>query len=92
MILDDSVSAVDVKTEENILANIKAARKDKTTLIVASRISTIQNADKIIVLKDGYIESVGTHDELVKISPTYSRMKYLQELEREVEGGLNGGK
>lgn len=85
MILDDSVSAVDVKTEENILNNIKELRKGKTTIIVASRVSTVASSDKIIVLKDGCIEAVGTHDELLKLSPTYSRMVYLQELEKEVE-------
>lgn len=89
MILDDSVSAVDVKTEENILKNIKNYRNGKTTIIIASRVSTISTLDKIVVLKDGEVEAIGTHDELLKSSKTYSRMVYLQELEKEVEGGNN---
>ena len=87
MILDDSVSAVDIKTEENILKNIKELREGKTTIVIASRVSTIMNSDKIVVLNDGEIEAIGTHEQLIKNSPTYSRMVYLQELEREVEGG-----
>lgn len=87
MIMDDSVSAVDTKTEEAILDNIINLRKGKTTILVASRVSTVKNADKIIVLKDGYVEAFAPHDELLKISPTYARMVYLQELEKEVEGG-----
>ena len=87
MILDDSVSAVDVKTEETILHNIREGRKGKTTLVVASRVSTVSHLDKIIVLNDGELEAYGSHKELLKISPTYQKMVYLQELEKEVEGG-----
>ena len=87
MIMDDSVSAVDTKTEEAILNNILELRKGKTTIIVSSRVSTVKNADKIIVLNDGNVEGFDSHDNLVKTSPTYSRMVYLQELEKEVEGG-----
>ncbi len=87
MILDDSVSAVDTKTEERILNNIVTLRKGKTTILVASRVSTVKNADKIIVLNEGKVEAFDSHDNLLKISPTYSRMVYLQELEKEVEGG-----
>ena len=87
MILDDSVSAVDVKTEETILNNIKKYRKGKTTILVASRVSTVSGLDKVIVLKDGEVEAFDNHKNLLKISPTYARMVYLQELEKEVEGG-----
>lgn len=86
MILDDSVSAVDVKTEETILKNINEKRQGMTTLVVASRVSTIKHLDKIIVLKDGQLEAFGSHDELMKTSEAYQRMVYLQELEAEVEG------
>ena len=89
MILDDSVSAVDVKTEEEILKHIKEERKGKTTLVVASRISTVSYLDKIIVLNEGKLEAFGSPKELLEISPTYKNMSYLQELEREVEGGSN---
>lgn len=86
MILDDSVSAVDVKTEDTILKNIKELRKGKTTLVVASRVSTVCHLDKIIVLNDGRVEAFDTPENLLKISPTYAKMVYLQELEKEVEG------
>lgn len=87
MILDDSVSAVDIKTEEKIINNIKLKRKGKTTIIVASRVSTVMHLDKIIVMNNGEIEAIGSHEELLEKSPTYSRMVFLQELEKEVEGG-----
>ena len=87
MILDDSVSAVDTKTEETILHNIMAERKDKTTLVVASRVSTVAHLDKIIVLNDGYLEAFDTPKNLLKNAPTYQRMVKLQELQAEVEGG-----
>ena len=87
LILDDSVSAVDTKTEETILHNITNERKGKTTLVVASRISTVSQLDKIIVLNDGEVEAFDTPHNLLKISPTYQKMVKLQELESEVEGG-----
>ena len=87
LILDDSVSAVDTKTEEIILRNITNERKGKTTLVVASRISTVSQLDKIIVLNDGEVEAFDTPHNLLKISPTYQKMVKLQELESEVEGG-----
>ena len=80
---DDSVSAVDIKTEETILANIKERRKGKTTLVVSSRVSTVINLDKIIVLNEGEIEAFDTPENLFKISPTYKRMVLLQQLEAE---------
>lgn len=84
LILDDSVSAVDLKTEETILNNIKEKREGKTTIVIASRISTVSKLDKIIVLNEGKVEAFDTHENLLKISKTYSRMHYLQELEKEV--------
>ena len=89
MIMDDSVSAVDVKTEETILRNIREQRAGKTTLVIASRVSTVMHMDKIIVLNDGELEAFDTHQNLLKISPTYQKMVFLQELEREVEGGVS---
>lgn len=86
LVLDDSVSAVDVKTEDIILKNIKELRKGKTTLVVASRVSTVCNLDKIIVLNDGLVEAFDKPENLLKTSPTYAKMVYLQELEKEVEG------
>ena len=91
MILDDCVSAVDVKTEETILANIANTRKDKTTLLIASRVSSVMHMDKIIVLDDGKLSAYGSHNELMKTSSLYQRMVFLQELEKEMEGGSKRG-
>lgn len=87
LILDDSVSAVDLKTEEKILHNIREKRAGKTTIVVASRVSTVSHFSRIIVLSDGRVEAFDTPENLLKISPTYQKMVYLQELEKEVEGG-----
>ena len=87
MILDDSVSAVDVKTEETILHNIVQYRANKTTILIASRVSTVAKMDKVLVLNDGNLEAFDTPENLLKISPTYQKMVYLQALEAEVEGG-----
>lgn len=87
MIMDDSVSAVDVKTEETILNNIREKRAGKTTIVIASRVSTVSHLDRILVLNDGYVEAFDTPNNLLEISPTYQKMVYLQELEKEVEGG-----
>ena len=87
MILDDSVSAVDTKTEEVILNNIKEKRKGKTTILVASRVSTVSKLDKIIVLNEGKLEAFGTPQEVLNSSKTYARMVYLQKLETEIKEG-----
>lgn len=87
LILDDSVSAVDVRTEETVLKNIAEKRKGKTTIVVASRVSTVSHMDKILVLNDGCVEAFDNAQNLQNISPTYQKMVYLQALEREVEGG-----
>ena len=87
MIMDDSVSAVDVKTEENILKNIKDNRNGKTTIVIASRVSTVSHLNRILVLNEGKIEAFDTPENLLKISPTYQNMVRLQALEAEVEGG-----
>ena len=84
MIMDDSVSAVDMKTEETILNNINEKRKGKTTIIIASRVSTVAHMDKILVLKDGRVEAFDTPARLQEISPTYQKMVYLQKLESEL--------
>ncbi len=88
LILDDSVSAVDIKTEETILTSIGRERKGKTTVIVASRASTVSRFDRIIVLNGGEIEAFAPPGELMKISPTYRKMVRLQALENQVEGGV----
>ncbi len=83
LIMDDSVSAVDVKTETAILANIKEKRAGRTTIIIASRISTVSKLDKVIVLNDGAVEAFGSPKELLATSKTYARTALLQELDRE---------
>ena len=89
LILDDSVSAVDTRTEKIILDNLKSSRANKTTLLIAHRISTVERLDKIIFLDDGKIEAVGPHDELYTSCPTYRRMVDLQRLEDEAGGDDN---
>ncbi len=86
MILDDSVSAVDVSTEETILKNIQEERENKTTIVIASRVSTVSHFDKILVLNEGKVEAFGSPEELLNVSETYKRMVYFQTLEKEVEG------
>ena len=87
LILDDSVSAVDTKTEKIILDNLKKSRAGKTTLLIAHRISTVEGLDKIIFLEDGRVEAVGPHDRLYASCPEYRKMVDLQKLEDEVGGG-----
>lgn len=91
MILDDSLSALDVKTEEKLLQNLKDKRKGKTTIIVASRISTVKYMDKIIVLNNGEIEAFDTMENLTNTSSTFKKMLELQKLEEEINiGDFNG--
>lgn len=90
LILDDSVSAVDTRTERIILDNLKTSRAGKTTLLIAHRISTVEQLDKIIFIEDGRVEAVGPHDELYRTCNEYRRMVDLQKLEDEVGGDGNG--
>ena len=85
LIMDDSLSAVDTITESYILDEIRRIRKDKTTIIIAHRISTLETLDKIIVIDDGKISGIGTHDELINNNEIYKKEVHLQELEKEVE-------
>lgn len=83
LIFDDCLSAVDTKTEEEILSNLGKIMKDKTSIIIAHRISTIKNADQIIVLADGEIIEQGTHHELLNNKSAYAEMYDNQLLEEE---------
>ena len=83
LILDDSVSAVDTKTETTILGNLRATRAGKTTILIAHRISTIEKMDKILFIDDGALADVGTHAELYERCPAYRKMVDLQKLEEE---------
>ena len=83
LILDDSVSAVDVKTEKAILENLARERAGKTTILIAHRISTIEDMDKIIFIDNGRVVAVGDHDTLLKNCPEYKSMVDLQKLDEE---------
>ncbi|HVO73419.1 MAG TPA: ABC transporter ATP-binding protein [Ignavibacteriaceae bacterium] len=85
LILDDSFSAVDTHTEEEILKNLKEFMKNRTSIIISHRISTVKEADKIIVLSEGLIAEEGTHDELVSLGGIYADLHYKQLLEKELE-------
>ena len=87
LILDDSVSAVDTKTEETILSNLHQTRAGKTTILIAHRISTIAKMDKILFIDDGKLADVGTHEELYSRCKEYRKMVDLQRLEE--EGGMH---
>lgn len=89
LILDDAVSAVDVKTEKTILSNLRAIRGGKTTILIAHRISTIQGMDKVILIDDGSILAVGTHAELLESCPEYRTMVELQKLDDEGGAGAS---
>lgn len=81
LILDDALSAVDTDTEEKILRNLKENRRGKTTILIAHRISTIQNADTILVLEDGEAKECGNHRELMALGGIYKDMFEKQQLE-----------
>jgi len=85
LILDDSLSAVDTYTEETILKNLREVRENRTTLIVAHRVSTIRDADLICVLENGQIIERGTHDELLSSGGEYADLYERQLLEEELE-------
>lgn len=83
LILDDSLSAVDTETEKQIITNLRDIRKGKTTIIIAHRITTLMQLDKIIVMEKQIVSAVGTHEELLTKSSVYKREVELQELEKE---------
>ncbi len=83
LILDDSVSAVDTKTEKAILENLRKTRAGKTTILIAHRISTIENMDKILFIEGGRLAACGAHEELYKTNGEYRKMVDLQRLEEE---------
>lgn len=83
LILDDSLSAVDTKTERTLLENLRSERMGKTTILIAHRISTIEQMDKILYIEEGKVIAVGTHEQLLENCPAYKMMNELQKLEAE---------
>jgi ATP-binding cassette, subfamily B, multidrug efflux pump len=85
LILDDALSAVDTYTEEEILSRLRVVMRERTSIIVSHRISTVRDADVIFVLDDGRIVERGSHDELIKTGGLYAELHKKQLLEEELE-------
>ncbi len=85
LVLDDSLSSVDTDTEERILRRLRDVMRQRTTILIAHRISTVKDADQIIVLRDGRIIERGTHDELLALGGYYADLYQKQLLEEELE-------
>lgn len=90
LILDDSLSAVDAKTEFAIIENLKDTRKDKTTIITAHRLSAVVHADIILVMQNGRIIELGRHEDLIQNNGWYAKTYVSQQMEMEVEGDVQG--
>lgn len=84
-IFDDSFSALDFKTDAALRGALKEATKDATVLIVAQRISTIMNAEQIVVLDEGKVVGIGRHEELLKTCPVYEQIASSQLSKEELE-------
>ncbi len=91
VLLDEATSALDTQTERNIQNALNSVSRDRTTIVVAHRLSTVTNADCIMVLKDGVVVERGTHDELLELNGEYHAMWYQQATGNGGNGGSNGG-
>ncbi len=85
LILDDALSAVDTDTEARILSALKARRAGKTTILIAHRISTVQNADQILLIENGICAESGTHQELLAQGGSYAKLYEQQQLELQLQ-------
>jgi ATP-binding cassette, subfamily B, multidrug efflux pump len=84
LILDDALSAVDTYTEEEILSGLRGVMRERTSILVSHRVSTVRDADSILVLDQGRIAERGTHDELTKRGGLYAELHKKQLLEEEL--------
>jgi ATP-binding cassette subfamily B multidrug efflux pump len=85
LILDDALSSVDTVTEEAILSGLADVMRDRTTILISHRVSTVQNAHRIVVLSDGHVVEIGTHQELLDLGGYYCELYQKQLLEEELE-------
>ena len=85
LVLDDALSSVDTDTEERILRSLKEVTRERTTVLISHRVSTVRHADQIIVLRDGRVVERGTHDELLAQGGYYEELYQKQLLEEELE-------
>ncbi|HQB32701.1 MAG TPA: ABC transporter ATP-binding protein, partial [Erysipelotrichaceae bacterium] len=91
LIMDDSLSAVDTDTEDNIINNLKRIRKGKTTIMIAHRVSTVQSADHILVLEEGKVAEYGTYQQLIDKKGLFAQMVEKQQLEKKLSTIEQGG-
>ena len=85
LLLDDSLSSVDTQTEEAILHGLRAEMRGRTTLLVSHRVSTVREADEIVVLDEGMMVERGTHEALIALGGRYAELNRRQQLEEELE-------